>query len=167
MPYVILTGSPATPVPSSTLAGADGKGTGGSFPDVVSQRDSEDQYYQTIAENVLRFEVSLLRKPDPADPTNPIPARVLNDTEIAAEISRNGLTNISAIVVTIALIDSQNMAKLPPDAISTLNLPDSAVSNAVIRYPLDDWNRQFMLQIATIPKAMANGVRFYQRVISL
>jgi prepilin-type N-terminal cleavage/methylation domain-containing protein len=167
MPYVILTGSPATPVPASTLSGSDGKGTGGTFPSVIGQQDSEEQYYQTIAENVLRFEVSLLRKPDLTDPRNPIPARMLSDAEIATEFSKNGLTNISAVVVTIALIDAQNMARLSSDGISALRLPDSAATSTIIKYPLDEWNRQFMSQIATVPKAMANGVRFYQRVISL
>jgi prepilin-type N-terminal cleavage/methylation domain-containing protein len=167
LPYVILTGSPAAPVPSTTLAGTDGRGTGGSFPGVIAQQDSEDSFYQVIAQNVIRFEVSLLRKPDLTDPKSPIPARVLSDAEIAAEFSRNGFTNISAVVVTIALLDSQNMARTSSAVVSSLNLADTEAVQGAIRYPLDDWNRQFLSQIKALPKSMGNGVRLYQRVIAL
>lgn len=164
MPYVILTGSPALPVPASTLAGA-GEGKGGTFETVISQKDSADElpYYQTIAENVIRFEISVLRKQEGSEP-----AKLLRlQADIDKEITLNGLTNISALVVTLAVIDARNMAKLSPADIANLKLPDSPVSGSTIQYPLDDWNTQFMSQIATLPKALANGVRLYQRVISL
>jgi len=61
MPFVIIDSS-GKPLPASTLVGKGG-GSNGSFEKVTTQAASEDLYYQPIAENVVRFEVSLLYKP--------------------------------------------------------------------------------------------------------
>ncbi|NBV86726.1 MAG: prepilin-type N-terminal cleavage/methylation domain-containing protein, partial [Verrucomicrobia bacterium] len=101
MPYVVLDASTGLPTPESTLAGTGG-GAGGSFKSVITQDPTEDVYYQPIAENVVRFEVSVLRKPD-LTTTPPTDARLLTNAEIPTELSRSGLGNISAIIVTIAV----------------------------------------------------------------
>jgi hypothetical protein len=168
MPFIILTGSPAVPLPSSTLAGNDGKGTEGSYPKAVGGDSSEDRFFQPIAENVVRFEVSVLQKPakDPKDSSKYLAANLLSDDQVRTELSANGFTNISAIVVSLAIVDTQCATKLTPQDIDALNLTNSS-SRDWPMYPVEKWNAAFKQNITSLPKYMRSGVHYYQRVIGL
>lgn len=166
MPFVVLTGSPSKPVPATTLAGSSGTGTGGSFPKVLSQDKAEDAYYQTVGENIVRFEISLLRKPNFSNPAKPVAARLLTDTETPAELAQYGFSNISAVVVTIAVIDTQSSMRASTSVINELELPDTTPADFPL-YPLDQWNKAFLGKINSIPKSLSGGLRFYQRVVQM
>ena len=166
MPFVVLTGNPPQPLASTTLAGASSDGTGGSYPKVLSQDNSENIYYQTVGENIVRFEISLLRKPNLSDPSAPVAARLLNDTEIPAELSRFGFSNISSLIITIAVVDSDSKMRISPSMVDSLALQDTNPTDFPL-YPLDQWNRSFLAKANSLPKTIAGGIRFYQRVIQL
>lgn len=166
LPFVVLTGSPPAPLPASTLAGTDGNGAGGSFSKPLTGETSENIYFQPIAQNVVRFEISVLLKPDMSDPTAPKPARLLSDTEIPTELSKNGLSNIASIVVSLAILDAQSAAKTKQQDIDDLGLDDSNPSDFPL-YPADRWNEKFKSKVASMPRHLAAGIHFYQRVISL
>jgi prepilin-type N-terminal cleavage/methylation domain-containing protein len=166
LPFVVLTGNPPKPLPATTLAGPNSTGSGGSFPAVLGQNTAEDIYYQTIGENIVRFEVSLLRKPNPSNPTRPVAARILSDAEIPAELSQFGFSNISAVVVTIAVADSDSKNQITPSLIDSLALQDTNPTDFPM-YPLDRWNTSFVSKAASLPKTVAGGLRFYQRIIQM
>jgi len=175
MPFVILDSS-GKPIPASTLVGK-GNGSGGSFEKVTSQAASEDLYYQPIAENVVRFEVSLLHKPIASSPTSTaawiVPdAKLKNAADTAApnenELSRYGFANISAVVVTLAVLDSQNALRVTDDDITQLKSKlDDTAPNDFPKYPLDSWNSTFLINANSWKKPVTNGLRLYQRVIGL
>lgn len=178
MPFVILDSS-GKPLPASTLVGKGG-GSNGSFEKVTTQAASEDLYYQPIAENVVRFEISLLHKPiQPiANSQTFTPSWILPDAKLknAAdsaspndnELSRNGFANISAVVVTLAVLDSQNALKVTEDDITqTKSKLDDTAPNDFPKYPLDSWNSTFLSNANSWKKPITNGLRFYQRVIGL
>jgi prepilin-type N-terminal cleavage/methylation domain-containing protein len=166
MPFVVLSGNPPKPLPATTLAGASATGAGGSFPRVLGQDSGEDIYYQTIGENIVRFEVSLLRKPNLSNPARPVAARLLSDAEIPVELSQFGFSNISAIVVTIAVVDSESKNRLSPSLIDSLAFQDTTPADFPL-YPLDRWNSSFTAKAATLPKAVTGGLRLYQRIIQM
>lgn len=166
MPFVVLTGTPPKPLPATTLGGVSGAGTGGSFPKVVTQDKSEDIYYQTLGENIVRFEISLLKKPDLSNRDRPRPARLLTDAEIPAELAQYGFSNVSALIVSIAVLDSQASARISATAIDGLALQDSVPTDFPL-YPVDQWNKAFLGKINSLPKNLAGGLRFYQRSIQM
>jgi prepilin-type N-terminal cleavage/methylation domain-containing protein len=165
MPFVVLTGTPPTkPLAATTLGGSTGTGSGGSFPKVLGQDKAEDIYYQTVGENIVRFEISLLRKPNLSNPARPVAARLLSDAEIPAELAQFGLSNIASLVVTIAVIDDQASLRISTGAINSLELQDTVPADFPL-YPLDQWNKSLLAKINSLPKNLAGGLRFYQRVI--
>ncbi|MEI6872131.1 MAG: prepilin-type N-terminal cleavage/methylation domain-containing protein [Verrucomicrobiota bacterium] len=165
MPYVVLDATTGLPTPESTLAGTGG-GAGGSFKTVITQDSTEDVYYQPIAENVVRFEVSVLRKPD-LTTTPPTDARLLKDAEIPTELSRYGFSNIAAIVVTIAVLDSQNATRVDDGDLAKLQQLSDASATDFPKLPLDVWNTTFLTNATSWRKPVTNGLRLYQRVIGL
>jgi prepilin-type N-terminal cleavage/methylation domain-containing protein len=166
MPFVVLSGTPSKPIPATTLSGASGTGTGGSFPKVLGQDKAEDVYYQTIGENIVRFEISLLRKPNFSNPAKPVSARLLSDTETPAELAQYGFSNISALIITIAVIDTQSSLRVSASAINNLDLGDTTPADFPL-YPLDQWNKTFLGKINSLPKPISGGLRFYQRAIQM
>ena len=166
MPFVVLAGTPSKPLPATTLAGSTGTGTGGSFPKVLAQDETEDVYYQTVGENIVRLEVSLLRKPNFNNPTRPVAARILSDAEIPAELAQFGFSNISALIVTIAVVDTESSQRVSESIINGLELQDTAPTDFPL-YPLDQWNKSFLAKVNSLPKTLAGGLRFYQRVIQM
>lgn len=166
MPFVVLTGNPSKPELATTLAGSNGTGTGGSFPKVLGQDKAEDIYYQTVGENVVRFEISLLRKPNFSNPARPVAARLLADTEIPQELAQYGFSNISSLIVTIAVIDTQSGLRTSTSAINGLELPDTTPADFPL-YPLDQWNKAFLGKINSLPKPLSSGLRFYQRAVQM
>ena len=178
MPFVILDSS-GKALPASTLVGKGG-GSSGSFEKVTTQAASEDLYYQPIAENVVRFEVSLLHKPiEPiGNASTSTAAWILSDAKLnnaadtAApndnELTRYGFANISAVVVTLAVLDSQNALKVSGDDITQLKSQlDDTTPNNFPKYPLDSWNSTFISNANSWKKPITNGLRLYQRVIGL
>jgi hypothetical protein len=166
MPFVVLTGTPPKPVPALTLGGVDGSGSSGAFSKVLSQAAAEDIYYQPIGQNIVRFEVSLLRKPDYSSPNTPIPARLLKDSEIPAELAQYGFNNIASMIVAIAILDSQAAANFSVKDLDNLGFKDTDPSTFP-NFVTDDWNISISSKISSLPKPVANGLRIYQRVINL
>ena len=166
MPFVVLAGNPREPLPATTLKGSSGTGTGGSFPSVLAGDKAEDIYYQTIGENIVRFEISLLRKPDLSNPSRPKDARLLLDSETPNELAAFGFSNISALVISIAVVDTQAGLRVSQATINALELGDTNPT-AFPLYPLDQWNQAFQAKAGSLPKALSSGIRFYQRAIQL
>lgn len=166
MPFVVLTGNPPQPLAATTLAGISLDGSGGSFPRVLGQETSEDLYYQTVGENIVRFEISLLRKPNMSDPNSPVAARLINDADIPGELSRFGFSNISALIITIAVVDSESKMRITPSLVDSLALQDTNPTDFPL-YPLDQWNRSFLAKANSLPKTLTGGIRFYQRIVQL
>jgi hypothetical protein len=87
-----------------------------------------------------------------------------------AELNRNGLSRISAIVISIAILDPQNVVRLNETQIKTFidgALTDAECDPNSTKLPMEGWNRELQLQGSSLPKPMRTGVRFYQRVIHL
>jgi prepilin-type N-terminal cleavage/methylation domain-containing protein len=166
MPFVVLTGTPRKPLPATTLKGTTGTGAGGSFPKVLAGDKAEDIYYQTIGENIVRFEISLLRKPDLSNPLRPKDARLLLDAETPNELAEFGFSNISALVITIAVVDMQAGLRATQATINGLELGDTIPTTFPL-YPLDQWNQTFQTKASSLPKTLSSGIRFYQRAIQM
>jgi hypothetical protein len=182
MPYVTADFSvndrslPNFIIGSTTLAGA--------FPNVLDQGSAEENSYQTLAENVVRFEVSLLTKPTSFDentgaaisPPLPsgtapyFPANQRPEERIQTELNCHGLSRLSAIVITLAILDPQNALRLSETQIKTfvsLDGFDAVHDEKSVSLPMEAWNRELLTQGPTLPKPLRSGIRFYQRVIAL
>lgn len=168
MPFIILTGTPPAPLPSSILAGSDGKGMQGSFPKAVGGDPEEERFFQPIAQNVIRFEVSVLQKPvkDPSDPTKYLAAKLLSDDQIRTELSTNGFANIASVVISLAIVDTQCAAKLTEQDLGALNLQNTSTVDFPM-YPVEKWNEMLKQNVSALPKYLRSGIHFYQRVIGL
>jgi prepilin-type N-terminal cleavage/methylation domain-containing protein len=165
IPFVALDDT-RLPVPSTTLSGVNQKGVGGSFPGVITGNDSENNFYQLLAENVVRFEVSLLRKPDPLNPTLAAQGLVPDD-QVVGELASYGFTRLSGVVISMVIMDSQNMARISPQDLSSLeNFGDTNPSMYPL-LPMDEWLKTFSKTSSGWPKPLRSGMRFYQRTISL
>lgn len=165
MPFVCMSKDAVpSPIPETTLNGA--------FPRLLNDDGSEDKYYQTIAENVVRIEFSLLKSPD-LNAISVTPASLIDDSEIQQELESFGFTRISAVVVTLAVMDPQNMARLSPKNFETLrnfvSAPNFNTTKAEsgISLPLQTWNAELIRQVSNLPKPISAGIHFYQRVIAL
>jgi prepilin-type N-terminal cleavage/methylation domain-containing protein len=165
LPFVALDDA-RLPVASTTLAGVDQRGTGGSFPSVISGNDSENNFYQLLAENVVRFEVSLLRKPDPLNPTYGVQA-VVPDDQVLRELASYGFTRLSGVAISMVIVDSQNMARISPQDFSSLESFTDTNPSMYPLLPMDEWLRTFSQMSSGWSKPVRSGMRFYQRIISL
>ena len=166
MPYVLMDATTNMSVGATTLVGA--------FPKIDSDDASEDDFYQTIGENIVRFEVSLIQKPTTSGLTSAPAVMLADGKKIEEELPNYGLTRISAVVITLAIIDPQNMARLGPEPIKAFvsseifdTQPPDSGSGSGLKLPLEAWNHEFVSQMATLPKPLSLGLRFYQRVINL
>ncbi|MEK0445635.1 MAG: hypothetical protein RLZZ399_956 [Verrucomicrobiota bacterium] len=168
MPFVCMSKDPVpSAIPETTLEGA--------FPGLLRDDPSEDKYYQTIAENVVRIEFSLIKKPNP-DSISATTATLIDDSEIKKELNQFGFTRISAVVVTLAIMDPQNMARISPKNFEALRNFVSAPNfdtdkgdpgTSGITLPLQTWNEELLRQVKNLPKPVSAGIHFYQRIISL
>ncbi len=179
LPFVALDAT-RKPIPSTTLSGSDGQGGGGTFSGIVTGDSSNQIFFQELASNVIRFEVALLLKQgvliaDPQQKNLPspaaiaqLPARLLNDSEINAELSRHGFTRIAAVIVSLAIVDSRSAVQVDYNALlqAASALPD-AQPTLYPRLPLDQWNETFQSLSTGWPKPLTTGLRFYQRTIHL
>jgi prepilin-type N-terminal cleavage/methylation domain-containing protein len=162
MPYVLIDSTSGLPVEATTLTGA--------FPKIATAEDaSEENFYHTLAENLVRLEFCLIKKADTSE-VPPLPAALLKDSEITDELRRFGFSRISSVVVTLAIVDPQNMARLTPEQIQSFIYSetfDAQPQENALKLPLENWNREFVTQASRLPKPLAQGLRFYQRVINL
>jgi prepilin-type N-terminal cleavage/methylation domain-containing protein len=165
LPFVALDDD-RLPVPSTTLAGMNQKGTGGSFPSVISDSDGENNFYQLLAENVVRFEVSLLRKPDPLNPTFAAQT-VVPDNQVLKELASYGFTRLSGVAISMIIVDSQNMARISPQDFSSLESFNDTNPSMYPLLPMDEWLWTFSRMSPGWSKPVRSGMRFYQRIISL
>ena len=99
--------------------------------------------------------------------TPPTDARLLTNAEIPTELSRSGLGNISAIIVTIAVLDSQNATRVNDGDVAKLQQLSDTATSEFPKLPLDAWNATFVSSAASWRKPVTNGLRLYQRVIGL
>jgi prepilin-type N-terminal cleavage/methylation domain-containing protein len=166
LPFVALD-SIQRPIPSTTLAGPGGNGAGGTFPNVLTNKQSEDRFYQVLAENVIRFEVTLLRKPDPLNPSLLNASPVIPNNETVIELASYGFSRLSAVVISLAIVDSQNMAKLSAEDLAPMNSFGDTNPTEYPLLPVDLWNTTFSQQSSGWARPLKSGIRFYQRTISL
>jgi prepilin-type N-terminal cleavage/methylation domain-containing protein len=165
IPFVALDDA-RLPVPSTTLAGANQKGAGGSFPSVISGNASENNFYQLLADNVVRFEVSLVRKPDSLNSAT-VAQPLVPDDQVARELASYGFTRLSGVVISMVIVDSQNMARIAPQDLSWLESFDDTKPSMYPLLPMDSWLRTFSQMSSGWSKPVRSGIRFYQRTISL
>ena len=165
VPFVALTPM-QIPMPNTTLAGIDNRGTGGTFPDVLLSKPSQEAFYQVLAENVVRFEVTFLRKSNSSNPASSLPA-VLADNEVTKELTYYGFTRLSAVVISLAIVDSQNMAKLSLQDLAPASSFRDTVQGDYPLLPMDQWNTTFSQMSSGWARPLKSGLRFYQRTIAL
>jgi type II secretory pathway pseudopilin PulG len=179
LPFVALD-KMRQPLPTTTLAGSGGQGGSGTFSKILAGNDTAQVYFQELASNVIRFEVAFLLKPgmpdlavpgariQPQDEVAQRPARLLADGEINSEFARFGFTRISAVIVSLAIVDSRSALQ---SQLTDLKQASAALVDAeptvYPRLPLDYWNEAFQVQSAAWPKAVRTSIRFYQKTIQL
>jgi len=176
---------PATPTPTpNPISGSTL--TGSNFGTVITAASDPkgNSPYHVIGSNVFRMEVSFLLRPyaDPASGNlvaasySVSPYIKNHQTGVGAttsgQISNNGvgLSDVQAITVTIALMDSKSNQMITKggtdfSAFSTLvsDFPD-AVNNEA---PAKAWNAAIPTIAAINPKSATSQIRFYQRTFVL
>lgn len=166
LPFVALD-SMQRPIPNTTLAGTNEKGAGGTFPDVLMNKQSENTFYQVLAENVIRFEVTLMRKPNPLDPSSLGVSPVIPNNEAAMELAYHGFTRLSAVVISLAIVDSQNMIKLSAEDLSPASYLNDTMPADYPLLPMDQWSITYSQMSSGWARPLKSGIRFYQRTIAL
>ncbi len=171
----------STPVSGSTLLTA--------FPTVVNS-GSTDANYHVLGPDVFRFEFCYLLNPylttagsrQPAAysnvPWNSTHSYAMNSTTVArTDLTGIGLSDVQALVVSIAILDSTSRKLLPsPTSLgTTAGLLKDPLNTDLAGTPptlmATTWqsaiNGGSFLTGAGIPKAAAGQVRVYQRVFPL
>jgi len=162
----------STPLPASTLAGA--------FPNVVAA-NSTDSNYHVLGEDVFRLEFCYLLKPCTDTSGKHQPAIYSNspyDTRAGhSSMAGIGLTDVQALVVGVAVLDSASRQILP--AGTTLNtaagllgdVSDADLAATPPKLMATTWQGEIdsgaFAQNAGLPKVAANQVRVYQRLFPL
>ena len=133
----------------------------GTWQDIAGAGADPD--YQVIGDDVYRMEMCFLVQ----NSTTPNP--VLSDTPyLAPDTNINGLADVSAIVVTIGVLDPASRALASNAALTAAGaqLPD--VSGKTISVPPAVlWQQQIISGNLGLPKAAASQVRVYQRYFYL
>ena len=169
LPYVQIDRSGNTPVP------IEGTYLASTFPKVISQDTTEDTFYQVLAQNIVRIEFSFFRKLETATATETgttvDPASMVPDSEIVNELNTYGLSRIKAVVVNLAIIDPQNMARTNIETLKGIfdapTFDAQTPTGENVQLPGAIWLREFASQAAQLPAPVRMGMRFYQRVIKL
>lgn len=130
--------------------------------------DGTDPDYHVIADQVYRLEYQFLLKPytDAAGTLHPALLSLTPwDTRQAAHSAANGLSDVSAIVVTMAILDSTSRKIVPaggyPGLVAALS--DAEATTSI----LQTWNESDYLKSSGIPPAAAAQIRIYQRYFYL
>ena len=130
--------------------------------------DGTDPDYHVIADQVYRLEYQFLLKPytDAAGTVHPAVLSLTPwDTRQAAHSTANGLSDVSAIVVTMAILDNTSRKIVPDGSDQGLvaALPDAEAGTSI----LQTWNGSGYLKTSGIPPAAAAQIRIYQRYFYL
>jgi prepilin-type N-terminal cleavage/methylation domain-containing protein len=158
-----------TPYPSSTLAG--------NFSWIIGTApnydDGADSDYQVLSQSVFRLEYAFVLKTQ-----DPITGSFFSRTHDQTK----SFSDVSAIVVAIALLDPRDRAQLPgavagqsPNMgplISALPDPDFTTTPGKYTLMADLWNTaiengSFATNANKLPKSVASQVRVYQRYFYL
>jgi hypothetical protein len=135
--------------------------------------------FQVIGDQVFRFEYCFLVQ-TPANSTNAAQTVTISSffdypSSTSNTTPPNALKDVTAIVVSIAVLDSQSRASLSSTALQTAasNLPDDGFtgstpgsftpSAAEAALPLSKWKTALTTNNLGLPKTAASQVRFYQR----
>jgi len=171
MAFLSCAGGAATPVPQTTLRG--------NWTDLLSDT-SNDSAYHVLANQVFRMEVCYLLKPytKPDGTVAPGKYSVFPFSGVdAAHNAPNGLQDVSAIVVAIAILDNTSRKKVPNIgqciAAISAKLDDAAESDYSGAQPnlmAGKWLKATQASnfaSSGIPKSVVAQVRVYQRHFSL
>ena len=145
-----------TPTPTPTPAGSPAWPQAGNM--------TADSDYEVVASQVFRFEYSYLL-------SNGTLSDIPWDTS-AGHIGVDGMQDVSAIVVDIAVIDPKSKVLLTDAQIATLTTPGHA--NFLADYSAGMTPGQLRTQwqttvngITTLPRPALAGIRFYERYLYL
>lgn len=129
--------------------------------------DGSDANYQVVADQVYRLEYNFLLKPYTDASTGPQPS-ILSTTPWDTRQSHtlaNGLSDVSAIVVAVAILDNTSRKIVPDNKYADMvgDLPDASASSSI----LETWNGSNYLTSSGIPGPAAANIRIYQRMFYL
>jgi prepilin-type N-terminal cleavage/methylation domain-containing protein len=167
----LVAGSPTpTPQPGSTL-------TDSAFGSLIAE-GSTDKAYHVLGENVFRLEFSFLLKPfvqagvlQPAvysdKPFNATRTTSTSPYTNSGVNSGVGLTDVQAIVVTIALVDgkSHNLVTNPSQFSNAVSAFSANAASGEL--PAAKWQDNISSLSGGLPQIVASQVRVYQRVFFL
>jgi prepilin-type N-terminal cleavage/methylation domain-containing protein len=129
-----------------------------------------DPDYQVIGDQIFRLEYCFLVESSATGNTATVTASNLTDTPyVSPNTTYNGLQDVVAIVVSVAVLDSQSQAiatKMSPTAMATAATKLDDVSGATIatnKLPLTLWKADLAANHLGLPATAASQVRFYQR----
>jgi prepilin-type N-terminal cleavage/methylation domain-containing protein len=138
------------------------------WPQVVGT--GTDSNYQTIGDQIFRLEYCFLvqnRFTTTNATTTLATSTTLSDTPyVSPDTSITGMQDVVAVVVSIAVLDTESRALVSNTALQTAssNLPDvSGTSIATSGLPSTIWKAKLLSTGLGLPKAAASQVRFYQR----
>ena len=166
------TAPPSVPADDSTLAKA--------FSSEVAPA-STDPDYHVLAQNVFRFEICFLLK-SRVQPDGAILPAIYSNVPYDSRASHTstagiGLSDVQAIVVTLAVLDNTSKKILPAGAdltaaVAALPDPsDASLANSTPTLPAQAWrslvNSGNFSQSSGLPPSAASHVRIYQRIFEL
>lgn len=131
--------------------------------------DGTDPDYQVIADQVYRLEYQFLLKPYTDASGTAQPSALSLTPWNQSHTMPNGLSDVSAIVVTVGILDNTSRKIVP----ATGNIPN--LTNAISKLPdadttsstLKTWSGGDFLTASQIPPVAAAQIRFYQRYFYL
>ncbi len=148
----------------------------------VSTPNNPDTDYHVIGDQVFRLEYTFLVQTSPTSSAATVTQAGFYDypayysSTYPADTTPNALKDVTAIVVSIAVLDTKTRALLGSNAATLLNtaasdLPDDAcvtsgapTSGTASSYlPLPLWKAALVSNSLGLPAAAASQVRFYQR----
>jgi prepilin-type N-terminal cleavage/methylation domain-containing protein len=127
-----------------------------------------DPDYQVIGEQVFRLEYCfLVQNKFTTAPAITATTATLSDSPYASpDTTINGLQDVVAVVVSIAVLDSQSRAIVSPTTLQTAASNLSDVNGGTIAnngLPSTVWKTKLLSTGLGLPKAAATQVRIYQR----
>ena len=147
------------------------------WPGITNGTDSN---YQVIGDQVFRLEYCFLVQTSPTSSSQTITLGGFYDypcyysSSYTSDTTPNGLKDVTAIVVSIAVLDTKSRALVSNAALQTAasDLGDDQCSSVVTysssttssnALPLYLWEKQLATSNLGLPKIAASQVRFYQR----
>lgn len=151
----------------TTVGGAETIPT--EWPTVIGTNSDPD--YQVIGDQVFRLEYCFLVESNYSNnPSLTVTAASLSSTPyVSPNTTYNGLQDVVAVVVSIAVLDTQSQeiaTSVNSAAMTTAASKLQDVSGATIatnQLPLTVWKSNLASTNLGLPKAAASQVRFYQR----